>query len=52
MAPMDNNVDILRVIGRLREIDLSWKGGYELCHSFSASLLRIVDTIARLNDDL
>ena len=52
VATMDHNVEILRVIGHLREIGSSWRGGYELCLSFSASLLIIVDTIARSNDAL
>ena len=52
VATMDNNAEILRFIAHLREIDSSWRGGDELCHSLSDSLLSIVDTIARSNDDL
>ena len=49
---MDHNAEILRVIGHLREIGSAWRGGDELHLFFSASLLTIVDTIARLNDAL
>ena len=52
LATMDNNVEILRVIGHLREIGSSLRGGDELRHSLSDSLMTIVDTIARLNDAL
>ena len=53
MATMDrNNVEILRFIGHLREIGSAWRGGDELCHSLSDSLLSIFDTIARSNDSL
>ena len=53
MATMDrNNAEILRFIHHLREIGLAWRGGDELCHSLSDSLLSIVDTIVRLNDVL
>ena len=52
VATMDNNAEILRVIGHLREIGSTWRGGDELHHSFSDSLLTIVDTIARSNDAL
>ena len=52
VATMDHNEDILRVIGHLRDIGSFWRGGDELCRSFSASLLTIVDTITRSNDDL
>ena len=34
MATMDNNDEILRVIGHLREIGFAWKGGDELRCSF------------------
>ena len=50
VATMDNNVEILRVIGLLREIGSTWRGGDELHRSLSDSLLTIVDTIARSND--
>ena len=49
VATMDHNVEILRVIGHLREIGSSWRGGDELCSSFLASFLIIVDMIARSN---
>ena len=49
---MNNNVEILRFIAHLREIGSAWRGGDELCHSLSDSLLFIVDTIARSNDAL
>ena len=49
---MDHNAEILRVIRHLREIDSTWRGGDELCHSLSSSLLTIVDTIARSDDAL
>ena len=52
VATMDNNAEILRVIGDLREIGSVWRGGDELCRSLLASLLTIVDTISRLNDAL
>ena len=53
VATMDrNNVEILRLIGHLREIGSAWRGGDELCRSLSSSLLTIVDTIARSNDAL
>ena len=52
MATMDNNDDILRVIGHLREIGSASRGGDELRRSLSDYLLYIVDTIARLNDSL
>ena len=52
VATMDNNAEILRVIGHLREIGSAWRGGDELCHSLSDSLLTIVDMIARSNDAL
>ena len=52
VATMDHNVEILRVIGHLREIGSSWRGRDELHHSLSASLLTIVDMITRSNDDL
>ena len=48
VATMDNNVEILRVIGHLREIGSSWRGGDELCHSLSTSLLTIVDMLDRM----
>ena len=49
---MDHNVDILRVIGHLRDIGTAWKGRGELCYSFLASLTNIVDTINISNDTL
>ena len=52
MDNMDNNAEILRVIGHLREIGSTWRGGDELCRSLSDSLLSIVDMIARSNDSL
>ena len=33
VATMDNNAEILRVIGDLREIGSAWRGGDELCYS-------------------
>ena len=47
-----NNAEILRFIGHLREIGSAWRGGDQLRHSLSNSLLSIVDTIARSNDAL
>ena len=52
VATVDNNVEILRVIGHLREIGSTWRGRDELRRSLSDSLLTIVDTITRSNDDL
>ena len=52
VATMDNNVEILRVIGHLREIGCAWRDGDELCRSLSDSLLSIVDTITRSNNAL
>ena len=52
MATMDNNAEILRVIGHLKEIGSSWRSGDELHRSLSDLLLTIVDTIARSNDAL
>ena len=52
VATMDHNAKILRVIGHLRETSSSWRGGDDLRHSLSASLLTIVDTIARSNEAL
>ena len=52
VAIMDNNVDILRLIGHSREIGSAWRGGDELRRSLSDSLLSIVDMIARSNDAL
>ena len=52
VATMDNDVEILRVIGHLREIGYAWTGGDELHRSLLDSLLFIVDTIARSNDAL
>ena len=53
VATMDhNNAEILRFIGHLREIGSTWRGGDELHHSLSDSLLSIIDTIARSNDAL
>ena len=49
---MDHNVDILRLIGHLRDIGAAWMGGDELCRSLLASLESIVDTISRSNDVL
>ena len=49
---MDDNAYILRVIGHFREIGLAWRGGDELHHSLSASLLTIVDMISISNDAL
>ena len=46
VANMDNNTEILRVIGHLRDIGSAWMDGDEIRHSFSDSLLTIVDTIA------
>ena len=50
VATMDHNVEILIVIGHLRDIGSSLRGGDEFPLSLSASLLTIVDTIARSND--
>ena len=52
VATMDHNAEILRVIGHLREIGFPWRGGDELHHSLSYSLLSIVDKISILNDAL
>ena len=52
VAAMDSNVEILRVIGHLREIGSAWRGGDEMRHSLSDSLWTTIDTIARLNDAL
>ena len=52
VATMDNNAEILRVIGHLGEIGSTWRGGDELCRSLSDSMLTIVDRIARSNDAL
>ena len=52
VATMDNNAEILRVIGYLREIGSSWRGGDEIRCSLLDSLLTIVDMIARSNDAL
>ena len=52
VASMDKNAEILRVIGHLREIGSTWRGGDELYHSLSDSLLTIIDTITTLNDAL
>ena len=49
---MDNNAEILRFIGHLREIGSTCRDGDELHCSLSDSLLSIVDTIARSNDAL
>ena len=51
VAIMDQNVDILREIGHLRYIGVTW-GGDELCHSLVTSLDVIVDTISCSNDAL
>ena len=52
VATMDNNAEIVRVIAHLREIGSAWRGGDELCHSLSDSLLSIVDMMARSNNAL
>ena len=52
VATMDNNAEILRVIGHLKEVVSTWRGGDELRQSLSNSLLTIVDTIPRSNDAL
>ena len=52
VATADNNAEILRVIGHLREIGSTWRGGDELRRSFSDSLFTIVDTVAISNDAL
>ena len=52
VATMDNNAEILRFIAHLREIGSAWRGGDELRHSLSDSLLSIVETITILNDAL
>ena len=53
VATMDcNNMEILRLIGHLREIGLAWRGGDELHYSLSDSLLSIVDMITISNDAL
>ena len=52
VATMDNNVEILRVIGHLREIGSSQRSGDEPRRSLSDSLLTIIDTIAKSNDAL
>ena len=51
-ATIDNNAEILRVISHLRDIGSAWRGGDELRHSLSDSLLSIVDINARSNDAL
>ena len=52
VAAMDNNAEILRVIGHPREIGSAWRGGDEMRHSLSDSLLTTIDMITRLNDAL
>ena len=52
VAAMDNNAEILRVTGHLREIGSAWRHGDEMRHSLSDSLLTTVDTIAKFNDAL
>ena len=52
VATMDHNVKILRDIGQLRDIGPTWRGGDELRRSLLVSLLTIVDTINRSNNDL
>ena len=52
VATMDQNANILRVIGHLRDIGSPRRGGDEWCLSLLASLLTIVDSINRLNDTL
>ena len=52
VADMDHNVDILRVIGHLRDVSAAWRGGDELNRSLSMSLESIIDTISRSNDAL
>ena len=41
---MDHNVNILRVIGHLRDIGVDWRDGYEIHRLLLASLESIVDT--------
>ena len=52
VATIDRNVDILGVIGHLKEIDFAWRGGDELWLSLSSSLLTIVAIIYRSNYSL
>ena len=52
VASMDNNAEIQSIIGHVREIGSTWRGGDELCSSLSDSLLSIVDTITISNDSL
>ena len=52
VATMDNNAEILRIIGHVREIGSAWRGGDELRCSLSDSLLTIVDMLARSDDAL
>ena len=52
VTTMDNNEEILRVIGHLTEIGSTSRGGDELRLSLSDSLLTIFYTIARSNDAL
>ena len=52
MATINNNVEVLRVIGHLKEIGFAWRGGDKLYRSFLYSMLTIVDTIVKLDDVL
>ena len=52
VATMDQNVNILRFIGHLRDIGSAWRGGDEIRCSLSALLLNIVDTINKSKDAL
>ena len=52
VVDMDHNADILRVIGHLRDLSATWRGGYELYCSLAASLDDIVDSINCSNDAL
>ena len=52
VATMDHNVEILRIIGHLREIGSTWRSGDDIYRSLSDSLLTLVATVARSNDAL
>ena len=52
VATMDNNAEILRVIGHLREIGSAWRGGDELHRSLLDAFFTIVHMITRSNDSL
>ena len=52
VATMDNNAEILRVIGHLREIGSAWRGGDELRRSLLDAFFTIVHMITRSNDSL